>query len=167
MRLIVGGFDEGDTWGQLFLVTASREPSVKEFWEGEQCGPVFTGVVDVVNRLLLGHGWRYRDAATFTDVLIEALHLSPTDESRAWIGRALEPFAMPIPYALLSLQDAVDLAVFLIRTTIGAARFVHELRGVGGPVDVAVITREGGFRFLQRKQLGVEPEPDPVVVVRR
>jgi hypothetical protein len=36
-------------------------------------------------------------------------------------------------------------------------------RGVGGPVDVAVITSRHGFRFLQKKEVALPPEESAVV----
>ncbi len=52
----------------------------------------------------------------------------------------------------------MDLAVFMIRTTAEMQRFVVGYRGVGGLLDVGVITAQGGFRFLQKKEIAVQPE---------
>jgi len=58
-----------------------------------------------------------------------------------------------IPWQFLPLQDCVDLSIFLIRTTITLQKWIVDIRGVGGAVDVATITRTGGFRPVQQKQV--------------
>jgi 20S proteasome alpha/beta subunit len=64
-----------------------------------------------------------------------------------------------IRYDLMSLQDAVDFAVFIVRATIEAQRFNQgSLMGVGGAIDVAVVTPDG-FRWLQKKGISVEGRP--------
>lgn len=60
---------------------------------------------------------------------------------------------MPIPLQAMPLQDCVDLAIFFIRTTAEAQRLTFGIRGVGGPIDVATITRREGLRFVQRKKV--------------
>jgi 20S proteasome alpha/beta subunit len=59
----------------------------------------------------------------------------------------------PIPYQLLPLQDCIDVAILAVRTTAELQKFVTDIRGVGGPIDVAVITKIEGFRYVQSKSL--------------
>lgn len=67
------------------------------------------------------------------------------------VGRMLQ--GVNIPYQLLALQDAVDLTILLARTTAQVQNFSLDLRGVGGSIDVVVLTRSEGARDVQRKQL--------------
>ena len=60
---------------------------------------------------------------------------------------------MPIPYQFLLLQDSVDLAIFLIKTTAKLQGWAAGARGVGGAIDVATVTRTDGFRAIQEKQI--------------
>ena len=70
------------------------------------------------------------------------------------VAKVLAPqLEYTIPYAMLPLQDCVDLATFLVRTTITAQRFAIAVRGVGGSIDVAAITRTTGVKWIQRKDL--------------
>ena len=61
--------------------------------------------------------------------------------------------AFPIPYEFLPLQDCVDLSILLIRMTIGFHTFPIEVRGVGGAIDVATISRTGNFVPIQQKSV--------------
>ena len=56
------------------------------------------------------------------------------------------------PFHMLSLQNAMDYAKFLIRTTEEFQQFSRELPTVGGGIDVAIVTRLDGFRWVQQHQ---------------
>ena len=70
----------------------------------------------------------------------------------------LDSLRYDIRYDLMTLQDAIDFAVFIVRATIETQRFNQSsIQGVGGAIDIAVITTEG-FRWIQHKELrGEEP----------
>ncbi len=57
----------------------------------------------------------------------------------------------PLFLPAMPIQDAIDLAAFLVET---ASKFVHfSLRPatVGGPIEVATITKHEGFKWINRK----------------
>ena len=58
------------------------------------------------------------------------------------------------PYLVFSLQDAIDYAEFLIRTTIAHQRFSQTIPTVGGDIDVALVTPFDGFQWIRQKRLG-------------
>lgn len=60
-----------------------------------------------------------------------------------------------IPWRFFTLQDAIDFAVFAIRSTIEAMRFQPRAKTVGGPIDVLVI-KPGDARWIHRKELRVD-----------
>lgn len=65
-----------------------------------------------------------------------------------------EGLRVPKPsWGTLSLQDAIDYADFLIRTTADYQRFAPTIPTVGGPVDIALVTQYEGFRWIRRKDL--------------
>jgi hypothetical protein len=53
----------------------------------------------------------------------------------------------------MPVQDAIDLARFMVETTIGYVRFgvMRQPKTVGGPVEIAAITKHEGFRWVQRR----------------
>jgi len=59
-----------------------------------------------------------------------------------------------IPWQFFTLQDAIDFAVFAIRTTIDSMRFQTRPKTVGGPIDVLVIKPNEAF-WVQKKELHV------------
>ncbi len=66
-------------------------------------------------------------------------------------NRLIDPQHLPL-FTAMPLQDAVDYALHLIRTTIDTMRFEPRFPSVGGPIDVLVVTPEG-MRWVQRKEL--------------
>ncbi len=64
-------------------------------------------------------------------------------------GRFFREFLAPE----MPLGDAIDLARFLVGVAIGYARIGPWPPLVGGDVAIAAITRDGGFRWVRRKQL--------------
>lgn len=71
--------------------------------------------------------------------------------AKLWKKDPSIPIAEP-NYALMSLQDAIDYAVFLIRTTKDYQRFATMVPNVGGDIDIAIITHHGGFEWIQAKK---------------
>ena len=55
----------------------------------------------------------------------------------------------------MPLQDAVDYAVHLTRTTIDTLRFEPRHPTVGGPIDVITVTAEG-CTWIKRKRIDVD-----------
>ncbi|MGD0815925.1 MAG: hypothetical protein ABSA83_20220 [Verrucomicrobiota bacterium] len=54
---------------------------------------------------------------------------------------------------VFSLQDAIDYAKFLIRTTSEYQRFSGKWQTVGGDIDIALITNRNGFQWIAQKPL--------------
>jgi hypothetical protein len=101
--------------------------------------------------LLWGYDYRV------PEYISKALSLNE-DQNNALV-EALRPLGMLTPTHSFPLQDCVDLAIFLIKTTIVAEKLTiapNGIRACGGPIDVAVITRNEGLKFVQRKQIAGE-----------
>ena len=57
-----------------------------------------------------------------------------------------------IQWGYFTLQDAIDFAIYAVRTTIDSIRFQPRPSSVGGPIDVLVI-KPGEATWIQRKEL--------------
>jgi len=145
MVFLVGGFDEGDAYGRVFEVSIPNSPAPVEK-SVDEFGITFGGQHEIAGRLLGGY-----------DPRLEALMRANLDlnaaQSANFRQKVLQSLAMPIPYQFLPLQDSVDLAIFLIKTTATLQRWTTGVRGVGGAIDVATITRTDGFRAIQEKRI--------------
>jgi hypothetical protein len=92
---------------------------------------VWNGELDIMNRLMADVQFRWSDQKPFLNL----------------------PWFRP-PWNYFTLQDAVDFAVFAVRTTIDTMRFLPRLRTVRGPIDVLIIKPDGAHWLIQ-KQLHV------------
>lgn len=63
----------------------------------------------------------------------------------------------PIIWDAMTIQDAIDFAIYAVRTTIDTMRFQARSKNVGGPVDVLLITPDAPARWVQRKEFRGEP----------
>jgi hypothetical protein len=144
MTFVVGGFDEDNPYGSVYLFTVPKEPTPIER-SANDFGVTFGGQSELTGRILLGYDPQVIEIAR------KELH-APVTQIDAF-QKALGRLQLTIPYHLLPLQDCIDLAIFLIRTTTTALNLSIGIRGVGGAIDVAVITKRDGLKIIQRKEL--------------
>lgn len=62
-----------------------------------------------------------------------------------------ENLKIPLGTSEMPIQDAIDLIKFLINIAESTSMFLPGPQLVGGPVDIAVITKHEGFKWIQRK----------------
>jgi hypothetical protein len=148
MYFLVGGFDEGDAYGRVFEVGVPNSLTPIERHTGD-FGITFGGQHEVVSRLLKGYD------PQLENLVRTSVHLN-TAQTTNFRQNVLQRLGMPIPYPFLPLQDCVDLAIFLVRTTATLQGWVAGVRGVGGAIDVATITRTDGFSAIQEKEIAGE-----------
>ena len=116
-------------------------------------GSTWIGQGDLVSRLILGYDGRLLNLPSFGEIF------QKNQEQTIQQLRGLE---YNIQWGLLTLQDAIDLAVFLIKSTETLQKYgdginmdIGEIQGVGGPIDVVVITKDNGIEWLKHKTLTV------------
>jgi hypothetical protein len=146
MTFLIGGYDQDQPYGTVYMVEIPQNPTpVIRKPNDAGSGLDWGGQIEIATRLIKGV-----DPALL-NTLISKLNLSP--EQQAKVIPLISPFELQIPYPVLPLQDCVDLAVFLIRTTITAQNLTLGIRGVGGTIEVAIIQRTKPFHFVQQREL--------------
>lgn len=146
MDFILGGYNENEPYGEVYLFNVPRTPDPQPRNEGTNFGMTWGGQLEIASRLI--HGYDPRLLPLIRD------QLEISQNQMEDVAKDLTPqLEYSIPYAMLPLQDCVDLATFLVRTTITAQRFAIAVRGVGGSIDVVAITRTKGVKWIQQKDL--------------
>ncbi len=143
MFFLIGGYDEGEPYGRVFEVKIPNEPAPKEHNAGT-FGIIWGGQKEFTERLLNGFDGR------LVELTQQFLTLSDTQRD-GLVNHLRMNMAVGIPYQFLPLQDCVNLAIFMIRTTITLQTWLVGVRGVGGFIDLATITRTDGFKYIQQK----------------
>ena len=144
MTFIVGGYDKNAPYGAVFLFTVPTNPTSQQRNE-VGFGMTWGGQLQIANRIIHGYD------PTLLPNLQNRLNL--TNSQIQDIQNDLASLEYTIPYDVLALQDCVDLATFIIRTTMTAQSLAIGLRGVGGTIEVASITRTGGLNWVQKKEI--------------
>jgi hypothetical protein len=130
--LIIGGYSAGrdtpEVWNLIF--DSQEGVSVSQIWSPTEYGVCWEGSGECLHRLLS-----------------DEFNTGPDGENELSSPTVVTP-GMPI-------HDAIGLTRFLMEATIGYVRFRADLqpKTVGGPIDMAVITKHEGFRWVQRKKL--------------
>jgi hypothetical protein len=156
---LVGGYDEGEDYGRVYELKIPGAPGPIEQQAGA-FGITWGGQTEATARLLNGF-----DGQLIT-VAQSALNLQPAQVTQLH-DSLRQNLGAKIPYQFLPLQDCVDLSIFLIRTTAELQSWQVGIRGVGGAIDVATITRTDGLREIQRKQIVGEGGLSGRNVIRR
>ncbi len=147
ITFVVGGFDDGEPYGKVFLFEIPGNPRLVE-QSPNDFGITWGGQREIVDRLIQGYDFRLPQIAQ------QALKLDA--QQTVALTQALQQLQLPVPILFMPLQDHVDLAVFFIRTTIDCQKLTVGLRGCGGPVDVATITRRDDLKFISKKEIRIK-----------
>jgi hypothetical protein len=110
----------------------------------QEIGLTAGGDTEALNRLLSGI------SGGLPKVLEGVLKLAPkqTPEVMKLIQQQL---TVPLVLPAMPLQDAIDLGEFLVDLTIRFSRFKPGPPTVGGPIEIASISKHEGFRWIRRK----------------
>lgn len=146
LRLRICGYSKGraqpEVWEVCLNAGKPAEPSSIQKEDG--IGPLWDGEYEAMDRLILGVG------NVSDQVLAEhGMSRDHFEQTRSkFIEKAYENLIIPAA----PIQDAIDLARFMVETTKGFTRFaVTRKKTVGGLSEIAAITKHEGFRWVQRK----------------
>ena len=109
----------------------------------DDSGMQWSGQPEAIHRLVNG----------YTMQLGTILHeLGIGEEKRKQILETLEGRAASnMINNAMPIKDAIDIAEFLIQMTVNFGRYNTDDRSVGGPIEIAVITKHEGFNWVNRK----------------
>lgn len=155
MTFVVGGYGPTDSYGRVFLFSVPNQTTPIEQNKddmddkGPNFGMTWGGQLNIATRII--HGY---------DPVLPAIlksELGLDDEKWVNLSRTLaQHLEFSIPYQVLPLQDCVNLATMMIRTTVEAQSLSVGLRGVGGLMELAVVTRTEGLRYIQKKTVKID-----------
>jgi hypothetical protein len=175
---LVGGYDRDDHLPSLYRVSVEAN-QVTQLCAAGRFGLAWEGQSDAVERLVRGYDSALR--ASIEDhiaLAVQAACRSMGDAAASMLQQVLDRAAIPLPGDIdtelpavpqiripwdryrceiacgnLPLQDAVDLASFLVGLQSGKSKFAMGVPTVGGRTHVGVITRHEGFRMVGEPEL--------------
>lgn len=147
MFFLVGGYDQDQAYGSMFQFSIPNQTEPQPRNQGpDNFGMAWGGQLEVASRLISGYD------PGLSSILAPALGMEE-QQVQAALSQIGPNLQYRIPFQVLPLQDCIDLATFLLRTTMTAQALSLTVRGVGGPIEVAIITRVKGLEYIQQKQL--------------
>lgn len=131
----IGGYGYDNSHGEIWKIVLREGGWVDPIQISPPETPdqvVWGGQVQAISRLLLGHD-------------PEVLSISGLR------GNEFEKLHTPLVHSSMPVQDAIDLADFLVDMTKRYVAFLPGADTVGGDTDIATVTRHEGFRWIRRK----------------
>jgi len=152
---IVAGYNSNGSH-QVFMIHVPGQIEEKRSSEirGKEYGASWAGQIDVIARVVLGRDPRLSN--------LHFVQQAVKNFGEETVRRELGGLEYAISWGTMNLQDSIDFSVLMIQTTSAIQRFSDgismdpgDITGVGGPVDVAVITPNKGFVWVTKKTLNV------------
>jgi hypothetical protein len=72
------------------------------------------------------------------------------------VERVFKGFEAQVAFDGMPVQDAVDFAVYIVRTTVGLSQFEVGPPSCGGPLQVATILPDSGFEWVLNPKISVQ-----------
>ena len=147
MGCLVAGFSAGNGAAEEYLIRMDENGSCTgpvPARVGHGCGAAWNGEPEAISRLLLGY------SPKLAELLMVELKLDQAG-IEALMGRLAPQISAQVLNDAMPIQDAIDVAEFLVDLTCKYSRYTPGAATVGGPVEVAAITQHEGFKWVKRK----------------
>ncbi|MFL5281328.1 MAG: hypothetical protein ACJ8AW_10095 [Rhodopila sp.] len=148
IQLRVCGYSAGHPLAEVWEVNMTQHTCAPPrcIMDESSFGVLWDGQYEALNRLVLGLGYDIGSALV--------RHGIPAHHAPELQAKLITDLYATLAVPAMPIQDAVDLARFLVETTIGFIRFAVFLpKSVGGAIGIAAITKHEGFRWMQRAEL--------------
>src|SRR6266851_6150459 len=169
--LLLGGYSAGESLGETWMleINAGKPNKPKLARPSDQPGITWGGAGEVIQRIVLG----------FSPALFEVLAsvagppqagqpAATADQLRNQLNPLLlSKLQAGLVFAPMPIQDTIELARFLVHAAIMFSRFLPGPQIVGGPIEIASITKHEGFKWISRKHYydqSLNREPIHVII---
>lgn len=141
--LLAGYSNEGNQEIILINVDDGKVEDPLELNKDDPLAVLWFGDTDFITRYLLGFDERLSIILKNNDI--------SDDVIEEIIADCKDDLQLPLGVPAMPIQDAIDLVRFLAEISVNSSRFVPGAQVIGGPVDIAVITKHEGFKWISRK----------------
>ena len=136
------GSDAGEVWNIEMDENGCKDPERQGL--AGQAVVAWSGQPEAISRIVNG-------SSTALPQALVSLGMDPAD-AVAKVEAANKLTGIPLAVPGMPLGEAIDLAEFLVDATIKFVRFgPGNVASVGGPIEIAAMTRHEGFKWIRRK----------------
>lgn len=154
INIMVAGYNKNGSHEAYSCYIPGEVTKIRDSKEkGKEYGASWMGQIDVVSRIVLGYDGRIGGLDFITQN-----NINPKEARKQLSGLEYN-----IQWGTMTLQDAIDFCILMIKTTSAIQKFSDGVRknpgdihGVGGPIDVAVITPSKGFVWINKKKITID-----------
>lgn len=142
-EFFVGGYGSTASLGEIWKFT---------FTDGGRTEPTLMVPQEIDAQILWGGSGEYslHRLILGRDMNIPQ-YLADAGVENAVIEEMEQQVVTPIVDPAMPVQDAIDLADYLVKVAKGFSAFSPGMNVVGGETDIAVVTRHEGFKWVRRK----------------
>ncbi|WP_438354481.1 hypothetical protein [Microbacterium sp. CJ88] len=146
LGFLVAGYSSGADQPEAYVIELGENgsPDIATVVPDE-AGAAWWGQPDAIARILNGM------SIAFPDALVNRGLVSTAADAAAIYGAVREELNPQMVTAAMPIQDAIDLAEFLVHATIQVVRFSPGNPTVGGPIEIATISKHEDFKWVRRK----------------
>lgn len=156
LGLIIAGYSAGAPLAEAYQVTMDNGvcPDPLLLIPQDTNGTVWNGQPEAVQRLVVGYGTMMGQALK-DNLGVPDAQIGPT------LDILRDALRVPLTSPAMPIQDAIDFAEWLVDVAIKWSRFSPGSPTVGGPIEIAAITKHEGFKWIRRKHyFGSELNPE-------
>ncbi|MDD6256527.1 hypothetical protein [Methanobrevibacter boviskoreani] len=145
LGFLIAGYSKGEGHPEMYFINIEKGKIIKneEINKNDPLAISWFGETMFLSRFLLGYDENIFEIMKENNISNENIN-NIIDECKNKLQLPLGVPAMPI-------QDAIDLVKFLAGVSVNSSRFIAGPQTIGGPIDIAVITKHEGFKWIQRK----------------
>lgn len=154
---VVAGYSAGSSDAEIWHIDIGNDaqPSIYRMDTPSQPALVWNGQEDAITRLIKG----------YIAELPSVMKLCQVEDAKiSLVMEKLGAIEQPLITAPMPIQDAIDVGEFLVDLTARYVRFRPGAPTVGGPIEVAAITKHEGFKWIKRKHFYTsefnQPQPE-------
>ena len=146
---LLGGYsmpgDFGESWSVEIKAGVPQE--ARQLRKNEEVGLSWGGQTEVIQRIIWGYG---------SQLIPILATVNNPPQNPAVLASQLGPILgarmqAPLVFAPMPIQDVIDLARFLVHAAAMFSRFQPGPNMVGGPIEIAAITKHESFKWISRK----------------
>ncbi|MFC2071404.1 hypothetical protein ACFLUU_01615 [Chloroflexota bacterium] len=147
LGFFVSGYSPSQFLAEEWEFELPKATDIKQVRTAEKLGVSWRGIPVPFGRLFNGFDPRIADELVKAGVSKEVI--KSTLDPKKW--------RMPVAYNGMPVQDAINFAVYILETTIGAVTIEQTpAPSCGGPLQVAVILPDKGWEWIHEPQLTIE-----------
>lgn len=146
LGFIVAGYSSGERMAEEYQIDIHGgvcEPP-RLLRPKADSGLSWSGQPEAISRLILGF-------SPLLPTVLEQQLGAPADQLPGVVAVLQQQLVAPLVSPAMPFQDAIDLAEFLVDLTIKFSRFAPGPQTVGGPIEIAAISKHEGFKWIRRK----------------